>query len=142
MMRVEVVLLNENAVVPMKQTDEAAAFDLYSCKQISIQPNSRLCVPTGIAMQIPTGYMGLIKSRSSVALHHSVDACAGVIDSDYRGEILVLLHNHCANAEYTIKAGDRIAQLLLLPVPDFEMVRVRNLTGTRRGHDGFGSTGI
>ena len=95
---------------------------------------------TGIKLKLPPGHVGLVWPRSGLAVKHSLDCGAGVIDSQYRGEIKVLLFNHSDNA-FTIKAGDRIAQLLVQKVEQVEFVSVEQLEDTSRGANGFGSTG-
>lgn len=137
--------LREHAKVPCYQTPYAAGADLYSCMEetIEIAPGATAFVPTGIAMQIPDGYVGLIYARSGLACKQGLAPAnkVGVIDSDYRGEIMVALYNHSAEKK-TIADGERIAQMVITPyvMADYEEVDV--LEDTTRGAGGFGSTGV
>ena len=136
--------LRENATVPTYGSVEAAGADLYACleAEITIEPGKTVFVPTGLAMEVPKGYAGLIYARSSLGTKRGLAPAnkVGVIDSDYRGEVMVALHNHGMEAQ-TIAHGERIAQLLVTPVlaPSFELWD--DLTDTDRGAGGFGSTG-
>ena len=136
--------LRENAMVPTYGSVEAAGADLYACleAEITIEPGKTVFVPTGLAMEVPKGYAGLIYARSSLGTKRGLAPAnkVGVIDSDYRGEVMVALHNHGMEAQ-TIAHGERIAQLLVTPVlaPSFELWD--DLTDTDRGAGGFGSTG-
>jgi dUTP pyrophosphatase len=118
----------------------AAGADLRASEPVTLPPGGRAAVRTGIHLDLPVGHVGLVWPRSGLAVHHGIDTLAGVIDSDYRGEVKVVLVNH-GGQEFRIEAGDRIAQLLVQKVerPAFE--RVAALTGTGRGAGGFGSTG-
>lgn len=144
MTKVNVKKLNEKAVVPTYGSEFSAGADLYACSDepITIEAGATVLVHTGIAMEIPTGYVGLVFARSGLASKKGLAPAnkVGVIDSDYRGEIMVALHNHSKEAK-TIDAGERIAQISLVPylTADFEVVD--ELTDTARGTGGFGSTG-
>lgn len=133
--------LRSGARLPLYATAGAAGLDLYSCldQPLRVAPGSIVRVPTGIAVEIPWGYVGLIRDRSSLALagFHTV---AGVIDSDYRGEILIAAH-YAGSGEMVIENGERIAQMIILPSPQVEIVEVEELQSTERGAGGFGSTG-
>ena len=124
---------------PEYATDGAAGADLRASQPVTLPPGGRSAVPTGLHIEIPTGHVGLVWPRSGLAVRHGIDTLAGVIDSDYRGEVKVVLVNH-GREPVTIAAGDRIAQLLVQPV-----VRVRFTRGavaaTTRAAGGFGSTG-
>ena len=141
----DVKRLNNNARVPAKGSEEAAGYDLYSDEHAEVSHGKITKVGTGIAVKIPKGYVGLIKPRSGLAAKHGVDTMAGVIDSDYRGEIHVLLtcHDSEPGSGLNIKPGERIAQLLIAPVcNDFEPNEVSDFDDeTQRGSNGFGSTG-
>lgn len=143
-MRIKTKILKENAKLPFKATEGSAGADLYACvdNEIVLKPNERKLIPIGIAVEIPMGYGGFVFPRSSVASKFGVSLanCVGVVDSDYRGELLVPLINH-SNEDYIIKNGDRIAQLVIIPVEnaDYEISDV--LSDTARGEGGFGSTG-
>jgi len=136
--------LRENATVPTYGSAEAAGADLYACleKDVTIESGKTVFIPTGIAIEVPRGYAGLIYARSSLGSKRGLAPAnkVGVIDSDYRGEVMVALHNH-GMAVQTISHGERIAQLLITPVlaPSFELCD--DLTDTDRGTGGFGSTG-
>ena len=131
-------------MIPTYGSVEAAGADLYACLEadVTIDAGKTVFVPTGIAMEVPKGYAGLIYARSSLGSKRGLAPAnkVGVIDSDYRGEVMVALHNHGAVAQ-TIAHGERIAQLLVTPVlaPAFELCD--DLTDTDRGAGGFGSTG-
>ena len=135
--------LSENAIVPTKGSQHAAGYDLYSTETVSIRPHETVLIGTGWAMEFPIGYFGAIYARSGLATKEGLRPanCVGVIDSDYRGEVKVALHND-TNTLKTITAGDRIAQLIVMDyffISDFEEVNV--LSDTSRGEGGFGSTG-
>lgn len=136
--------LKENACIPTYGTEEAAGADLYACLEdpVTIQPGKTAFIPTGLAMELPKGYAGLVYARSGLACKKGLAPAnkVGVIDSDYRGEVMVALHNH-GTEEQTVTHGERIAQLLITPVlaPAFEVAE--SLDDTARGAGGFGSTG-
>ena len=136
--------LNENAIVPKYGTRFSAGADLYSCegKAVTVEPHQTVFIHTGIAIEIPAGLVGLVYARSGLASKRSLAPAnkVGVIDCDYRGEIIVSLHNH-SDEPQTIEDKERVAQLVLTPcfVADFEEVDA--LSDTERGQGGFGSTG-
>ena len=119
---------------------EDAGADLTASQKMLIPPRDRLLVTTGIRLEIPEGYVGLIWPRSGLAVKKGIDCGAGVIDSHYRGEVKVLLFNHSDN-EFQIEQGDRIAQLLIQKVERVEFLPADRLSETTRGQMGFGSTG-
>lgn len=143
-MNVSVKKLREGAILPTYGSPEAAGADLYACleEKITIAPGESVFVPTGLSMEIPKGYAGLIYARSGMACKRGLAPAnkVGVIDSDYRGEFIVVLHNH-GNQAQTVENGERIAQLVITPVltPAFEEVEA--LSDTERSGGGFGSTG-
>ena len=147
---VEVKKLKENAKLPVFGTEESAAGDLCACidtdifgtNQVIIHPGDTRKISTGIAMAIPSGYAGKIYSRSGLSSKYGIAPATkvSVIDSDYRGEIFVALHNHSKEA-YTVRNGDRIAQMTIESVPKVKYVEVDELDDTERGEGGFGSTG-
>lgn len=143
-MNLKIQKLHPNATVPTYGSADAAGADLYACidAEKTIAPGETLLVPTGIAMAIPTGYVGLIFARSGLACKRDLAPAnkVGVIDSDYRGEIMVALHNH-GKQNRAIEQGERIAQIAIMPVtqPAFELCE--SLDETQRGEGGFGSTG-
>ena len=127
-------------VLPEYGSAGAAGADLRASQELVIPAGGRAAVPTGLRLEIPAGHVGLVWPRSGLALRHGIDTLAGVIDSDYRGEVRVVLVNHGGN-EFEVKPGDRVAQLLVQPVERTVFTRVENLAGSERGENGFGSTG-
>ena len=136
--------LNENARIPTYGSEFAAGADLYACldADVTIAPAETLLIHTGLAMQIPEGLVGLIYARSGLASKKGLAPAnkVGVIDSDYRGEIMVALHNH-GTIPQTISDGERIAQIVFAPYYAAEFSVVDELDDTTRGSGGFGSTG-
>ena len=136
--------LRENAIIPTYGSPDAAGADLYACldADVTIEPGKTVFIPTGLAMEVPKGYAGLIYARSSMGTKRGLAPAnkVGVVDSDYRGEVMVALHNHGQQSQ-VVAHGERIAQLLVTPVlaPAFE--ECDDLTDTQRGTGGFGSTG-
>ena len=144
MQPVHVRILREGAVLPTYGSAEAAGADLYACisGSLTIGPGETVFVPTGIALEVPVHCAGLIYARSGMACKRGLAPAnkVGVVDSDYRGEVMVALHNH-GTAAQTIENGERIAQLLITPVLQPVYEAVQTLTDTRRDAGGFGSTG-
>ena len=144
-MNIKVKRLNEKAKMPFRVTEGSAGADLCACidESVVINPKERMLVPTGLAVEIPMGFGGFVFPRSSVASKSGVSLsnCVGVIDSDYRGEVKIAIINHGTDA-YTINDGDRIAQLVILPVDMCSYTKDKELSDTERGQGGFGSTGI
>ena len=136
--------LNENAIVPTYGSACAAGADLDACEEnaVTIEPGKTVLVHTGIAMAIPDGYVGLIYARSGLACKRGLAPAnkVGVIDSDYRGEIMVALHNH-GDVAQTVESGERIAQIVFTPYVAAEFTVADTLDDTVRGEGGFGSTG-
>ena len=141
---IRVKKLHPKAILPTYGSAEAAGADLYACleEDITIQPGQTVMVPTGLSMELPRGYAGLIYARSGLACKRGLAPAnkVGVIDSDYRGQFLVALHNH-GTAAQTIGCGERIAQLVITPVFTPGFTETEELSGTQRGTGGFGSTG-
>ena len=143
--------LNPEAIVPTRGSEYAAGYDLYACigeteygpGTTCVRPNETVKIHTGISMAIPTGWFGAIFARSGLATKRGLRPanCVGVIDSDYRGEIIVALYNDSAEMQY-IHHGDRIAQLVTMPYFPFDLNVVDSLDETERGSGGFGSTGV
>jgi dUTP pyrophosphatase len=127
-------------VVPQYASAGAAGADLSAHAAVEIPPGGRAAVPTGLFLEIPPGHVGLVWPRSGLAVRHGIDTLAGVIDSDYRGEVKVVLVNH-GTEPFRIAPGDRIAQILIQRVERAEFRRAAELPGTDRGSGGFGSTG-
>lgn len=141
---VRVKKLNPNAVLPTYGSAEAAGADLYACLEgpVTIQPGETAWIPTGIALEVPKGCAGLIYARSSMGVKRGLAPAnkVGVIDSDYRGEIRVVLLNH-GKAPQTVEHAERVAQFLITPVLTPAYEEVDELSDTDRGSGGFGSTG-
>lgn len=133
--------LSEIAVVPTRGHDTDAGLDIYSLHNYSIPAKGRCLVSTGISLEIPEGYYGRVAPRSGLAVKHGVDVFAGVIDSSYRGELMVLLFNSDGQRWFNINQGDRIAQLIIEKHYNFPIEIVESLSDTNRGSGGFGSTG-
>ena len=141
---IRVKFLRSGAQLPTYGSAEAAGADLYACldESLTILPGQTMPVPTGLALEVPKGCAGLIYARSSMGVKRDLAPAnkVGVIDSDYRGEILVMLHNH-GNKVQTVQPGERVAQLLITPVFTPGFIQAEELTDTTRGAGGFGSTG-
>ena len=137
----KVKLLSENATLPQKAHNGDLGYDLYTNESAAIFPNETKVVKTGIAIQFPVGYGGFIKDRSSVATKKGLHTVAGVIDNGYIGEICIALHNGTDSLVH-VTPGEKIAQLVLIPTVNFEVVEVDELmSADQRGEGGFGSTG-
>ena len=142
--KIAVKKLSPKAFLPTYGSSGAAGADLYACldETVTILPGETVFIPTGIAMEVPQGCAGLVYARSSLGAKRGLAPAnkVGVVDSDYRGEFFVALHNHGKEAQ-EICHGERIAQLLITPVFTPGFVEVTELTDTQRGSGGFGSTG-
>ncbi len=144
-MRVNIKRLHDGAVIPTRGSEDAAGYDLYACisrGSETIPAGETKVIGTGIALEIPKGYVGLVYARSGLATKRGIRPanCVGVIDSDYRGEIGVALHNDGKEAQ-AIHIEDRIAQIVIAPYLSVEFNEVDELNDTERGSGGFGSTG-
>ena len=146
-MRIHCKKLHENAILPTRGTALAAGVDLYALlpdgqESAAVPPQGKYLFPTGIAVEIPEGYVGLVFARSGIATKRQLAPanCVGVIDADYRGELRVFLQNNGTETQ-TVENGERIAQLVLLPYLPIEFDEVTDLPETARGEGGFGSTG-
>ena len=141
---IRVKKLREGALLPTYGTTQAAGADLYACLEapMTIAPGETAWVPTGLALEVPEGCAGLVYARSGLATKRGLAPAnkVGVIDSDYRGEITVVLYNHGSEAQ-TISSGERIAQLIITPVLTPAYTETDRLSETLRGTGGFGSTG-
>ena len=141
---IRVKCLKSNAIMPTYGSAEAAGADLYACldEEIEVIPGQSVFIPTGIAMELPKGYAGLVYARSGLACKRGLAPAnkVGVIDSDYRGEIIVVLHNHGKDPQ-KVSHGERIAQLVITPVITPGFSQVEDLSNTERNAGGFGSTG-
>ena len=143
-MELQIKKLRENAKLPTRGSAQAAGYDLYACLEadLTIAPHTTAPVPTGLAVAIPDGYFAAVFARSGLAAKEGLRPanCVGVCDSDYRGEYLVMLHND-TDAPRTVRSGDRIAQMVVLPYLEVSFREVDALDETERGAGGFGSTG-
>ncbi len=143
-MTVKIVKLCENARIPTYGSVSAAGADLYACieQPVTIAPGQTLLVPTGLSMEIEEGFAGFIYARSGLATKRGLAPAnkVGVIDSDYRGQVMVSLHNH-SDKEQTVEPGERVAQMVFAPVYQAQFVLTDTLEQTERGSGGFGSTG-
>ena len=141
---IRVKKLNPNAKLPTYGSSEAAGADLYACMEeaVTIQPGEVFWVPTGIALEVPKGCAGLVYARSSMGAKRGLAPAnkVGVVDSDYRGEIRVVLLNHSKQPQ-TLQPGERVAQFVITPVLTPAYEEVTELSDTDRGAGGFGSTG-
>ena len=134
--------LHEDATLPERAYSGDAGLDLATCERVELGPGERAIVPTGLAVAIPEGYAGFVQPRSGLAARQGISVVnsPGLIDSGYRGEIRVVLLNTDAEHTFVAEAGDRIAQLVVLPIPELELVEVDELPETERGVRGFGSS--
>lgn len=143
-MDIKIKKLNDKAKIPTRGSDYAAGYDLYACIDVPaiILPHHTVKIGTGVAMNLPEGYFGAIFARSGLATKQGCRPanCVGVCDEDYTGEYIVAVHNDSEN-DQVIKPGDRIAQLVLMKYTEMNFVEVDELQKTKRGDDGFGSTG-
>jgi dUTP pyrophosphatase len=131
-----------DAVVPSRAYAGDAGVDLAAIERIELGPGERAVVPTGLAVAIPDGYAGFVQPRSGLASRHGITIvnAPGLVDSGYRGELMVVLHNTDRDEPFVVEAGMRIAQLVVLPIPEVELVEVEELPATERGGRGFGSS--
>ena len=141
-MEVKVKLLDPRATLPTRGSAEAAGADLRTLDPLHIPAHKTVQAHTGIALELPVGYAGLVYARSGMALKKGIAPAnkVGVVDSDYRGEVMVSLHNH-TDTDVDIDAGERIAQLVITPVLMADFVECGELENTDSGDGGFGSTG-
>lgn len=133
------VVLDDGAYMPEKAHNADAGFDLRTPGKIIIPPKSSRIIPTRVHVEIPFGYVGFLKSKSGLNVKDGI-LSEGVIDSGYTGGIVAKLYNH-SNTEKVFEKGDKITQLVILPIPDVEMIQVDSLEDTERGSNGFGSSG-
>jgi dUTP pyrophosphatase len=141
-LQINVKKLSENAIIPTQGTNFAAGYDLYAAEDAVVVCGTRKLIKTNISMEITPGYYGRIAPRSGLAYKNGIDVLAGVIDSDYRGDIGVILYNTDKNIDFTVKKGDRIAQIIFEACYIATLNNVENLDNTLRQAGGFGSTGV
>lgn len=142
MIEVPVRRLRSDAIVPERAYSGDAGLDLAACERVEVRPGERALVGTGLAVAIPQGYAGFVQPRSGLAARHGVAVLnsPGLIDSGYRGELRVVLVNTDRGEPFVVEPGMRIAQLVVMPLPEVELVEVDELPESERGVRGFGST--
>ena len=143
-MTVKIVKLQPNAQIPTYGSTDAAGADLYACieENVTILPGQTVLIPTGLSMEIEQGFAGFIYARSGLATKRGLAPAnkVGVIDCDYRGQVMVSLHNH-TNQSQSVEPGERVAQMVFAPVYQANFLEADTLSDTERGTGGFGSTG-
>ena len=134
--------MRPNAVVPVRAYPGDAGLDLASCERVTLAPGARALVPTGLAIAIPEGHAGFVQPRSGLAAKHGISIVntPGLVDAGYRGELLVNLVNTDSDETFVVEEGMRIAQLVILELPELELVEVDELPASERGVRGFGSS--
>ncbi|HYY04759.1 MAG TPA: dUTP diphosphatase [Gaiellaceae bacterium] len=144
MIGVPIRRLRPDAVVPERAYVGDAGVDLVACERVELDPGERAVVGTGLAVAIPDGYAGFVQPRSGLAARHGITIvnAPGLVDSGYRGEVRVVLLNTDSRERFVVEAGMRIAQLVVLAVPEVELVEVDELPVTERGVRGFGSSAV
>jgi dUTP pyrophosphatase len=142
MIELPIQRVRPDAVVPARAYAGDAGLDLAATERIELRPGERAVVPTGLAVAIPGGYAGFVQPRSGLASLHGITIVntPGLVDSGYRGELMVVLHNTDRAEPFVVEAGMRIAQLVVLPIQEVELVEVEELPATERGARGFGSS--
>lgn len=133
------IVLDEKAIMPEKAHRLDAGFDLRTPKEITVFARKSAIIDTGVHMEIPDGYVGMLKSKSGLNVKYDI-VSEGVIDAGYTGSIVAKLHNN-GDKDYHFDAGDKVTQIVILPIPDVELEQVDSLEDTERGNCGFGSTG-
>ncbi len=141
------ITLADGAVAPTRGSKYAAGLDLYAYipekgQCVVVASGHRNMISTGVTMAIPEGYYGRVAPRSGLALKYGIDVMAGVVDSDFRSAVQVILYNTAKKEDFVVRNGDRIAQLILTPYGQHDPVAVKRLGDTERGQGGFGSTGV
>lgn len=142
MIELPIKRLRPEAVVPVRAYAGDAGLDLAACERVELGPGQRALVPTGLAVAIPEGHAGFVQPRSGLAAEHGITIvnAPGLVDSGYRGELKVILLNTDATEPFVVEPGMRIAQLVVMPVPELEPVEVDELDESERGARGFGSS--
>ena len=133
------VKLDETAFMPMKAHEEDAGFDIRTPIDFSIEPRKSMSVDTGVHIEIPRGFVGMLKSKSGLNVKHDI-LSEGVVDAGYSGSITAKLYNHSDTTMY-FNRGDKITQIVIMPIPDVTMTLVDEIASGERGENGFGSTG-
>ena len=142
MIEVAIQRLRKEAVLPSRAYTGDGGLDLAACERCELSPGERAVIPTGLAVAIPEGYAGFVQPRSGLAAEHGISVvnAPGLIDSGYRGEVRVVLLNTDRGAPFVVQPGMRIAQLVVLPVPELDLREVDELPESERGVRGFGSS--
>jgi dUTP pyrophosphatase len=136
--------LRDDATLPVQAYAGDAGLDLAACERHEVGPGERAVIPTGLALEIPEGYGGFVLPRSGLAARHGITLlnAPGLIDAGYRGEVQIVFHNTDAEETFVVEPGMRIAQLVVLPVPEVTLLEQEKLAGTERGERGFGSSRV
>lgn len=144
MIELPIQKLRDDAVVPTRAYAGDAGLDLAACERVELGPGERALVGTGLAIAIPEGHAGFVQPRSGLAAKHGITIVntPGLVDSGYRGELRVILLNTDANEPFVVEPGMRIAQLVVLPIPDVVPVEMDELPSSERGERGFGSSAV
>lgn len=140
-MDIHIKLLSEKASVPTKATAFSAGYDLYAAEEAMVPRLGRKLIKTNVGMAIPINHYGRIAPRSGLAFKNGIDVLAGVIDSDYRGDIGIILYNTDSNIDFNVKQGDKIAQIIIEKCHDINWVKSEILAETRRGEKSYGHSG-
>ena len=142
MIELQIQRLRPEASLPGRAYPGDAGLDLAAVERVVLRPGERAVVPTGIAVAIPEGFAGFVQARSGLAMRHGIAVVnsPGLVDSGYRGELRVILLNTDRDETFVVEAGDRIAQLVVLPVPELDLVEVEELPESERSVRGFGSS--
>lgn len=141
-MNIQIKKLSDKAKIPSQASKSAAGYDLYAAEEVLVNTMGRKLVKTNISISIPEGYYGRIAPRSGLAYKNGIDVLAGVIDSDYRGDIGVILFNTDHNLDFEVNVGDRIAQIIIEKCHSVNWETVETLDSTVRSEGGFGSSGV
>jgi dUTP pyrophosphatase len=139
-MLIKVKKIKNDAIVPAYVHNGDAGMDIFAAEDVIIRTDGRVKVPTGIAMEIPDGYVGLVWDKSGLSMNHGLKTLGGVIDAGYRGEVIIGVAN-LSDEDYTIKKGHKVAQILIQKVESPGIKEVEELSSSDRGEKGFGSTG-
>ncbi len=139
-MELKIKKLHPDAKMPEYAHHDDAGFDLFAIQDITLKVGERAMIPTGIAMEIPEGYVGLVWDKSGLAMKNGIKTCGGVVDSMYRGEIMIGLIN-LSDADYVFEKGHKVAQMIIQKKEFVDFEEVKELSDTTRGDGGFGSTG-
>ncbi|MEK7634352.1 MAG: dUTP diphosphatase [Patescibacteria group bacterium] len=140
-MIIKIQKIDSEAIIPNYANKDDAGLDFYSVEDVALKPMERKAIRTGVKMEIPEGYVGLVWDKSGLAVNNGIKTMAGVVDSGYRGEIKIVLIN-LSNQDFEIKKGQKIAQMLIQKIEHPQIETVSELNESQRGENGFGSTGM